>query len=205
MSSAIVGILADRSWETLELEEWLTRLREEKSRGERLGLLGAHGLRCLNTITLLLWRSRSRQIFLIFPLDIPRCTGLVFGYHSGVVAMYEVLTRTDRRSRRGHHVHDDGAVVTHTGLSVITRGYMIDVVRDTAAKVAVVRVVAVDADHPPPQVDQQDLKVAADTFAERVIRYLGSEWNVVRWEPQVNEAQPNRVAGYISEPWRTGA
>ena len=67
--------------------------------------------------------------------------------------MYEVPTVTDRRSRRERHVTDDGAVVTHTGLSVITRGYMIDVVRDTAAKVAVVRVVAVDADHPP-QVDQ---------------------------------------------------
>ena len=120
--------------------------------------------------------------------------------------MYKVLTKTDRRSRRGHHVTDDGVVVTHTGLSVITRGYLIDVVRYEVAKVAVVHVAAVD-ESKPPQVDQRDLKVAADTFAERVSRSLGAGWDVVKWNPPstgANTEQKDKVVGYISEPWRTG-
>lgn len=121
--------------------------------------------------------------------------------------MYEVPTRTERQPCRGL-VHDDGAVVTHTGLSVITRGHLMDVVRYEVAKVAVVRVIPVDSN--PLQVDLWDLKVAADTFAERVGRLLGSEWDVVGWEPphtpETNAVQSpkGKVAGYIDEPWRTG-
>lgn len=119
--------------------------------------------------------------------------------------MYEVLTKADRRANR-RVVPDDGVVVTHTGLSVMTRGHLIDVVRYEVAKVAVIRVVVVD--RTASQADPQDLKRAADTFAERVRRSLGQDWDIVRWEPADEQQAPvplkGKVAGYIDEPWRSG-
>ena len=97
--------------------------------------------------------------------------------------MYHVPTDTIKRYRSGIPTDNYGAVVIHTGLSVVTAcGHRIDLVRDASAKVATVRVrqiacAALGA-------DECNVTEAADMLAERARRFLGAGWTVVPWKPQ---------------------
>ena len=110
--------------------------------------------------------------------------------------MYEVSTiELTGLKQRGIPTHNSGAVVIHTGLSVVTScGHVIDLVRDTATKTATVRVTR--PDHALPESDHS-LVEAANMLAARAQRCLAG-WTVVRWAP------PRKVAGYIDESWRSG-
>ena len=105
-------------------------------------------------------------------------------------------TGTALRQRRGIPTHNDGAVVIHTGLSVVTAcGHIVDIVRDPATKTATVCVKALA--YIVPGSDQCDLVQAANMLAERARRFFGTEWTVVPWTPAPDPAL--KTAGHIPQ------
>ena len=92
--------------------------------------------------------------------------------------------RTDTRNQnlRGVPLYeDDGAIVIHTGLSVITRGHLIEVVRDEDRRVATLHVSVIEG-HLVTGVEGPDVQASADLLAQRARRFLGSRWKVLGWD-----------------------
>lgn len=116
--------------------------------------------------------------------------------------MYDVPTGLTNR-KRGIPNYNDGAVVIHTGLSIVTAcGHKVDLVRDASTKTATVRVQKIP--HVVPGSDECNLVEATDILAERARRFLGAGWTIVKWTPRNTALEqpttgPHKVAGFKSE------
>lgn len=110
------------------------------------------------------------------------------------------MLRTKNNRRRLNNLPRDPRVMAiFSGLSVTVHGYMVELERDTVAKVATVKVRRI-AHYPETGLEKPALLIAAKLLAQRAQRFLGKPWRVVPWEGILHEEnQHASVRGQPSE------